>query len=377
MTRSFSQLLAKAPAGAVREQPPEQQVAAADAAPPAPEPVEPAAPPVQQTGSPPTPVQDSPDPGIDIWFACRQAIPDNETMLCPPGTSRAGSAPSDRKSWVTAYSGLSDVNGLAVMPRANDPATMTRSTSARARFERAMERAKADDIDRALADFSEAIKIDPRFAEAHLQRGQARFKNGDVEGAIADFTRAIEIDSRHAAAYKARGMAMHYKNDEDAAIADLSKAIQIGDLEPNRLPAIDVFYARRSRAVLYDGKQLFDRELADLNAMIESYWKNLDLATSLRASYREQGSVSLMASIHRLRASVNLKRGNINGAIDDISLAIQLDKPRALQFTLERARILENAGLRTQAAADYTRVLALSPNNSEAKAGLARVKART
>lgn len=376
MTRSFSQLLAKAPAGAVREQTPEPQAAAAEATPPEPAvTIAPSATGAQQAESTAMPVQDKPDPGIDIWFACRQANP-NQTMLCPPGTSHGG-APSDRKSWIAAYSGLSDVTGLAAMPRPNDPATMTRNATARARFERALERAKADDIDRALADFTEAIKIDPRFAEAYLQRGQTRFKNGDVEGAIADFTRTIELDSRHAAAYRARGMAMHYRNQDDAAIADLSKAIEIGELEPNRLSAIDVFYARRSRAVLYDGKQLLYSELADLNAMIESYGGNPDLAANLRASYRDQGAASLMASIHRMRASVNLKRGNINGAVDDMSSAIQLDKPRTLQFTLERARILENAGLRTQAADDYARVLALSPNNSEAKAGLARVKARS
>ncbi len=377
MTRSFSQLLTKAPTGTVREQSSEPQVTAAETQPLTPEPVESGALPTQQADAAPTPVQGTPDPGIDIWLACRQTVPGQETMLCPPGLAPASGAVGDRKSWVSSYSGLPDVTGLAAAPRGHDPASMTRNATARARFDRAMQRAKADDIDRALADFTEAIKIDPRFAEAYLQRGQTRFKNGDADGAIADFTRTIELDQRHAAAYRARGMAMHYKSQDDAAIADLSKAIEIGEVEPDRLSAIDVFYARRSRAVLYDGKQLLYGELADLNAMIDSYRDNLDLAANLRASYRDQGAASLIASIHRMRASVNLKRGNIDGAIDDMSMAIQLDKPRSLQYTLERARILENAGLRTQAAADYTRVLALSPNNSEAKAGLARVKARS
>jgi tetratricopeptide (TPR) repeat protein len=374
MTRSFSQLLTKASPGAAREQP---QVAAADASPPAAS--APTTTPMQRVDGAQASAQGTPDAGTDLWSMCREAAPNNEFLLCPSGSPSTAAAVIDPRSpyWVAAYSGLAEASGPPRAPRSGVTATTTRNAAARDRFERALERARADDLERALVDFSEAIRLDPQFTDAYLQRGQARFRNGDVEGAITDFTRALELDPRHAAAYKARGMAMLYKSNDDAAIADLSKAIQHGELERNGLPAIDIFYARRSRAALFDRKQLYDRELGDLSAMIDGYWKNPDLAASLRASYREQGSANLMASIYRMRAGVHLKRNNVDAAIGDMSFAIQLDAQRALQFTLERARIQENAGRRAQATADFERALELSPKNSEAQAGLVRLKSRT
>lgn len=356
MTRSFSQLLTK-PATAPREQP--QAAAAA----PSPSEPPPSAAVTQRSDAPPEapplPVQITPEAAADPWSA-------------------SGGPPAvDPKSphWVSTYSGVAEATTPSAPAAAAPTRVVSRSAPARERFERAMSRTRADDGERALADFSEAIRLDPQFVEAYQQRGQARFKNGDVEGAVADFTRAATLDPRHAGAFKARGMAMLYQGNDDAAIADLTKAIQYGDADQSRLPAIEVFYARRSRAALYDRKQLYDNELGDLNAMIDGYWKRPELAAGLRATYREQGAANLIASVYRMRASVHLRRSNVDAAVGDMSFAIQLDQQRSLQFTLERARILENAGRRPQATADYERALELNPGNVEAKTALARLRA--
>jgi Flp pilus assembly protein TadD len=44
-----------------------------------------------------------------------------------------------------------------------------------------------------MADYNQAIKLDPEFASAYNNRGFAYDKKGDTDRAIADFTRAIKL----------------------------------------------------------------------------------------------------------------------------------------------------------------------------------------
>jgi hypothetical protein len=50
-------------------------------------------------------------------------------------------------------------------------------------------------IDRAIADYSEAIKLTPRNVVAYLSRATARFHNGDREQAILDYAIAEKLDA--------------------------------------------------------------------------------------------------------------------------------------------------------------------------------------
>jgi hypothetical protein len=63
------------------------------------------------------------------------------------------------------------------------------------------------DNDRAIADYSKANEIDPKFVSAYVGRGVAYGKKGEYDRAIADFDKAIEIDPKYAPAYVGRGVA--------------------------------------------------------------------------------------------------------------------------------------------------------------------------
>lgn len=59
--------------------------------------------------------------------------------------------------------------------------------------------------DRAIADFNAALLVDPNFASAYGNRGSAYADRGDLARAVADFTRAIELNPDAAGAYNNRG----------------------------------------------------------------------------------------------------------------------------------------------------------------------------
>ncbi|WGV28058.1 serine protease [Halotia branconii] len=88
-------------------------------------------------------------------------------------------------------------------------------------------RAKQGDLKGALADFNEAVRFDPEDASNFKNRGEIRFQQKDYKGAIADFNEAIRIKPEDIEAIKARGAVRFLQKDYKAAIADLSEAIRL------------------------------------------------------------------------------------------------------------------------------------------------------
>ena len=83
------------------------------------------------------------------------------------------------------------------------------------------------DRDRAIADYTMAIKANPQYADAYAGRGIVYQAKGDRDRALADYTKAIEINPRYAEAYVGRGIIYRARGDSDRAIADYSQAIEI------------------------------------------------------------------------------------------------------------------------------------------------------
>jgi tetratricopeptide (TPR) repeat protein len=86
------------------------------------------------------------------------------------------------------------------------------------------------DFDGAIREYTEAIRLNPKYAEAYCMRGIAYKNKGDLDKAIADQTEAIRLKPKYAEAYCLRGVAHKEKGNIDKAIGDLSEAIR---LDPN------------------------------------------------------------------------------------------------------------------------------------------------
>jgi tetratricopeptide (TPR) repeat protein len=83
------------------------------------------------------------------------------------------------------------------------------------------------DLDRAIADCNEAIRLNPNDASAYHNRGTAYNDKGDSDRAIDDFNRAIRLDPKLAQPFNGRGNAYYDKRDFDRAIADYNEAIRL------------------------------------------------------------------------------------------------------------------------------------------------------
>ena len=100
-------------------------------------------------------------------------------------------------------------------PSAKKPVVIARTTE------------KKGDTDRAIADHTKAIAIDPEHANAYTNRGNAYASKGEIDRAIADFDKAIALNPEFVFAYNNRGLAYKKKGDKEQAIADFRKALEI------------------------------------------------------------------------------------------------------------------------------------------------------
>lgn len=117
-------------------------------------------------------------------------------------------------------------------------------------------------IEQAIAAFTKAIELDPKYDDAYNHRGDAYNWKKDSDSAIADLTKAIELNPKRVQLYVHRGSTYFvYEKKYELAIADFTKAIE---LSPNN----DFLY--RMRASVYDAagrKGLADADLQKANEL--------------------------------------------------------------------------------------------------------------
>jgi len=149
-----------------------------------------------------------------------------------------------------------------------------RRQSARPHFESALQCTRDGDLDGALAEYTKAIEIDPKFESALVNRGDIYQHRGDYDRAIADFTKAIKAgpEGITVLALISRGTAYEKKGDFDRAIADHSQAIK-------KSGAAGAYY---NRGNAFAGRGDFARAIAD-------YTKAIELEPNAAVAYQARG----------------------------------------------------------------------------------------
>ena len=180
------------------------------------------------------------------------------------------------------------------------------------------------DIDRAIADYDETIRLDPKNANAHNNRGMAWRAKGDLDRAMADYDQAIRLDPKYASAYSNRGNVWRAKGDYDRAIADYGQTIR---LDPKHAPA----YSNRGNAWLATGD--LNRAIADLDQAIR-------LDPKAVPAYRARGMARFLQADFSA-AATDLRRANDLGHDIDAGLwnALRDDMEATLRLFLARSRM--------------------------------------
>ena len=103
-------------------------------------------------------------------------------------------------------------------------------------------------LDEAIAEYSEAIRLDPQFAAAYYNRGQAYFTIGKAQLAIQDYGDAIRLSPDRPElplAYAGRAMAYTLLGEDEEAQRDIGRAVELGYGARRLIAAIDALKNQR------------------------------------------------------------------------------------------------------------------------------------
>jgi tetratricopeptide (TPR) repeat protein/S1-C subfamily serine protease len=201
---------------------------------------------------------------------------------------------------------------------------------------------KARQYDRAIVDYTEALRIDPTSARACSERGRTYLLKGDLIAAVRDCSRALELDPQLAAAHVHRAAALVAQGELRRALTDCDDAVR---LDAKSAAALSV----RALVRLKMGDPA--KALADCD---EALWLDPKLAT---------------AYLHR--GMVRAHQGDSVAALRDYDRAIDLDQHLSAAFRARGDLHWRRSDV-AAALADYSQTVAIDPTDALAHLGQGR-----
>ena len=192
--------------------------------------------------------------------------------------------------------------------------------------------AKFDD-DNALADADEAVRRKPNDAQVFFTRGRIRASLDEDEKALADLSQAIQLDPNHARAFALRGVCHFELYDDAAALADCNRAVALAPRD---------YWVYVYRAKVYREDRGYAKELADLDRTLELNPRDL-------YSYFQ-------------RAICHARRHDVRRAFADCSSALAINPESSLAIAIRSLCHLER-GRKKKAQVDMERAVQLRPDD--------------
>jgi tetratricopeptide (TPR) repeat protein len=235
--------------------------------------------------------------------------------------------------------------------------TVTPTIDAAAHFDSGMAFLERQEYDKAIDDFTEAIRLDPNVAIIYFNRGNAYYDHGNLDKASSDYNEAVRLDHNFARAYVGRGNVIRDQGNLDKAISDYNEAIR---LEPNYVPAYD------GRGLAYGISRNYDKAISDFTEAIRLEPNDANAYCNRGNSYGSHGDFDKAIGDYNdaIRLDPNLApgycsrgyaydmHGNFDKAISDYNEAIRLDPDSALAY-VGRGNAYTKQGNLNAANADY------------------------
>ncbi|MEL6462971.1 MAG: tetratricopeptide repeat protein, partial [Cyanobacteria bacterium J06621_15] len=194
--------------------------------------------------------------------------------------------------------------------------------------------------DLAVADYKEAIQINPEYTTAYFLRINLYESRKGRDFGLVDYSKLTEVQPLSIIYYLSRAALYEKQEKWDLALADYNKAVQIN---PNKNT-----YAYYKRAKLYEKQEKWDLALADYNKAIQSNPEDTN-AYYNRAEFYE-----------------NQKKWDL--ALSDYNKAIQIN-PKDTNAYYKRAEFYKRRNNLDLALADYNKIIQINPEDADAYNG--------
>jgi tetratricopeptide (TPR) repeat protein len=206
-------------------------------------------------------------PRLETHIACLAALTDGKTIMVDArgfGSSlaeRSGDCVSEPFNFVETFAAVGDYYEIRNrakpmhLHRKVQVVADTRGIHALLVFSRGSCHLTNGDNAKAIAECTEAIRLNPKYFEAYLTRGCAYDAKGDYDKAIADCSAAIRLNPVYEA-YYLRGCAYDANGDHAKAIAECTEAIRLN-------PKYAEAYYLRGSAYATNGE--YAKAIADIN----------------------------------------------------------------------------------------------------------------
>ena len=187
----------------------------------------------------------------------------------------------------------------------------------------------------ALADFNDAIKLDPKNEWALIGRGDTFVSRGNYRE-FTDYTSALRINPRSSLPYMRRASNYIKAKDYGAAIQNLTEALRIDPRDPN------AFYLRAWALIS--------------NKKVEQAIKDYEAAIQISPGY---------AVLFWHRGHAWSEKGDLDKAIADYSEAIRLD-PNPSGYYRSRAKAFLKVQQYDRAIKDIDKLLLINSSDGDA-----------
>lgn len=213
-------------------------------------------------------------------------------------------------------------------------------------FEKGLRHTVGNEEDRGIEEYTNAIALNPDYAEAYNNRGIAYYNRGldtgdqrQFEQAVKDFRKVVVLKPGSYSAYFAQGAIYIHQEEYDKAIGELNKAIALN-------PEEDVAYVGRGFIYTQEKSKDVSKAVADFSRVIArgGQWSSI--------AYSNRGGVFL-----------NEKQ--YYKAADDFNKAIELS-PRNANAYLGRGLTLAIKKQFSRAIEDLNRAIDLNPKKADA-----------
>ncbi len=192
------------------------------------------------------------------------------------------------------------------------------------------------EYNKALSDFTEAIRLKPYKAEFYATRGSIYTELKEYDKAMDDLNHALNLKPDLSGAYLNRGNLYRLKGDNNKAISDYSEALKF---KPDYAGAL------YNRAIIYDMAGDYNKAIADLTQAIK-------YKTDYVEAYQDRGNIYY-------------KTGNHDKALNDFNRLLAMN-PGSARGYIMRGNIYTDTNRYSEALMDFNKAIEIEPRSIEA-----------